>query len=1112
MRNRLDSDVSFRIQLATRVVTARRMWFTLASLCCGLALLSSAGTGRAADGDDAALTALGDEYSMQITPLLRQYCLECHATADPAGELDLERFVGLAEVRRGTSAWIKVAEMLDNGEMPPKDAEQPSDGERRQLRDWVERYLHAEAYAQAGDPGPVVLRRLNNAEYTYTIQDLTGVALEPAREFPADGAAGEGFTNAAAAMAMSPAMLTKYFDAAKEIAQHAVLLPAGIRWSSATTRSDWTNETLARIRDIYRRHTDAAGASQVNLQGIVFDTNDGGRLPVEKYLAATLEEREALRSGERTIAAVADARGLNAKYLGILWQSLNEQTPSPLLDVVRARWQASTSDGVGALVADIGAWQQALWRFTSIGHIGKVGGPKAWQEPVAPLVARQEIRLPIPTSPDQREVTLYLVAGDAGDGNQHDVVVWERPRLVAPDKPEILLRDVRRLVRERQGAESPQREFGLDATLFGSRPDGQSIDADSLCVQAPAVIEVLLPADLVAGYELVTAGSLAPEIGAEGSVQLQVLSTKPAETSGLQAATTTITDVNGAWTSDNQTIAHGAPILVIDGSAARARFEASFDAFRALFPAALCYTKIVPVDEVVTLTLFYREDDALRRLMLDEAETRELDRLWAELHFVSQDAFTQVDGLEQLIQFATQDADPSVFEPLRQPFAERAEAFRQQLVDAEPAQLAAAIEFAALAYRRPLAEREADELRGLYDRLRAEELPHDEALRFTLARVLVSPTFLYRLEELSEVPEAADADHEVKSQAVSDTELATRLSYFLWSSQPDAALRAVAATGKLHEPAVLVEQMRRMVQDPRIERFAEEFGCQWLHIYEFDTLDEKSERHFPEFVELRGDMYEEAIQFFADAARRDASIVSLFDADHTIANERLAKFYGVAWEAPENGAAWKRVEGLHAQGRGGILGFAATLAKQSGASRTSPILRGNWVSEVLLGEKLPKPPPGIPVLPEDESTTAGLTVRQLVEQHTSDEKCATCHRRIDPLGFALEGFDAIGRRRDNDLAERPIDAQTTLPDGTAVDGLPGLREYLIHTRRDAVVRQFCRKLLGYALGRSVQLSDQPLLDAMMEQLAQDDYRLSVAIEMIIQSNQFRVIRVGEWTE
>ncbi|MBC8116974.1 MAG: DUF1587 domain-containing protein, partial [Candidatus Saccharimonas sp.] len=289
----------------------------------------------AADPKADHFAGLADEYAGKTRPLMKQFCLECHSTAKQEGELDLERFAKLDDVRRGTKAWLKVVEMLDNGEMPPKDAKQLSVEQRQQLRGWVERYLHAEALANAGDPGPVVLRRLGNAEYTYTIRDLTGIeSLSPARDFPVDGAAGEGFTNTGSALVMSPSMVTKYLDAAKEIAGHAVLLPDGFRFSRDETPSDWTNQTLADIRDFYRQFTDPRGGDKVNLQGIVFDTNQGGRLPIEKYLLATLEEREALAKGSKSIEAVAKKHGLNAKYLGGLWQELSigwgdEQTGKP---------------------------------------------------------------------------------------------------------------------------------------------------------------------------------------------------------------------------------------------------------------------------------------------------------------------------------------------------------------------------------------------------------------------------------------------------------------------------------------------------------------------------------------------------------------------------------------------------------------------------------------------------------------------------------------------------------------------------------------------------------------------------------------------------------------
>jgi hypothetical protein len=217
-------------------------------------------------------------------------------------------------------------------------------------------------------------------------------------------------------------------------------------------------------------------------------------------------------------------------------------------------------------------------------------------------------------------------------------------------------------------------------------------------------------------------------------------------------------------------------------------------------------------------------------------------------------------------------------------------------------------------------------------------------------------------------------------------------------------------------------------------------------------------------------------------------------------NGALAKHYAL----DVKDAAWQRVDGLRAKGRGGILGFAATLSKQAGASRTSPILRGTWLSEVILGDKLPNPPKDVPVLPDE--APQDLTERQLTERHSRDERCAGCHRRIDPFGFALEGFDAIGRRRMHDAAGLPIDTNAELPDGTSVEGLDGLRNYLLIKRRDDFLRQFCRKLLGYSLGRSVQLSDKPLLDTMLTELNANDHRISIAIELIVRSPQFREVR------
>ncbi len=504
------------------------------------------------------------DFEREVRPILSEYCNTCHSTTKQKGDLDLERFTSMAEVKKHPRIWEGVLEQLASKEMPPTKEPQPSGEQNATLTAWVQATLDEIALANAGDPGPVVLRRLSNAEFTYTIRDLTGVpALDPAREFPADGAAGEGFTNAGAALVMSPGLLAKYLDAAKEVANHAVLQPDGIRFSPHTTPRDWTDETLGKIREFYGRFSETGGATPVNLQGIKFDTNAGGRLPLQKYLAATLEERDALSTGAKKISAVATERGLNAKYLGLLWGMFQDTKPSLVLDSLRAKWR----DGK-LTAADIEAWQQSLWRFASVGHIGKKDGPKGWQEPVTPLAAQHEMRVKLTAPTDGRDVTVYLSASDAGDGSAHDFALWENARLAAKGRPDVSLRDVP----------------GMDRALFGRHPDGSEVAATSISVQAPSVLEVRVPASFAKDAELVVTGRLHPSGGPEGSVQMQVLTSKPDSLSSIAASKAESATAKGQWSDNNLRTSFSAPVLVNDGSAARQRFETAFDDFRGLFP------------------------------------------------------------------------------------------------------------------------------------------------------------------------------------------------------------------------------------------------------------------------------------------------------------------------------------------------------------------------------------------------------------------------------------------------------------------------------------------------------------------------------------------------
>ncbi|MFT5522583.1 MAG: hypothetical protein ACI9HK_000527, partial [Pirellulaceae bacterium] len=454
-----------------------RSFIAIALFCCSFTSLLAASllagdAANSAANSAAELRAFDQSFTARVQPLLKTYCFKCHSGDTTEAEIDLAAFKSVADMRTELKTLQKMRHILETNQMPPKEAKQPGDAEKEILTTWVRSFLSHEARANAGDPGPVVLRRLNNAEYTYTLQDLTGIdTLDPAKEFPVDGAAGEGFINSGAAQTMSPALFTKYLDAAKQISRHAVLVPDGIRFSRHTTRRDKTNELLARIQSFYSQFCDDGAGAMVDLQGIKFTTNKGGLLPVERYLAALVQERDALLSEETSVESVARAHNLNARYLTTLFEafSTSNAEPSYLLDSIRARWRTANKEDVAALSREIAETQKVLWKFNSVGQIGRQGGPKSWLEPVSPVATRRDLRLKLPPNSDGSDIVIYLTANDLGDGNQHDFVVYQQPRIEfdpATKVPPVMLRDVKALTGQFQ--ETIQRELGNTAKYLAA--------------------------------------------------------------------------------------------------------------------------------------------------------------------------------------------------------------------------------------------------------------------------------------------------------------------------------------------------------------------------------------------------------------------------------------------------------------------------------------------------------------------------------------------------------------------------------------------------------------------------------------------------------------------
>lgn len=427
---------------------------------------------------------------------------------------------------------------------------------------------------------------------------------------------------------------------------------------------------------------------------------------------------------------------------------------------------------------------------------------------------------------------------------------------------------------------------------------------------------------------------------------------------------------------------------------------------------------------------------------------------------------------------------------------------RQQIVFARPGDGATAGDAARMvlekfvrrAYRRPPEPSEFDPLVAIAERALAGGDDYDAAIRKALKPVLVSPNFLFRLEESQ-----TSKDSHAKLAPVSDHELAVRLSYFLWSTMPDDKLFAAADAGTLRDPAVLDAEVKRMLADPKASQFTEHFGMQWLHLNELRRAL-PSRNSFPTFTQsLKGAMENEMRTFLDNLRTEDRSILDLLDADYTFANEELAAHYKLAGI---KGPKMQRVELKPSDHRGGLLGMAGVLAMTSHTDRTKPTARGKWVLEVVLGTP-PSPPPAnvSNFKPQPKDKPEPKTFRDKLALHAADQTCAACHKKIDPLGFALENYDAIGSWRET-VGGVAVDNKGQLADGTKITGVGDLKQVL-RARQSQFVRNLSSQMLVYALGRNLEYRDELTLAELGETLEREQYRFSALVRGIVGSRQFQ---------
>jgi hypothetical protein len=914
------------------------------------------------------------QFADTVRPFLQTYCFGCHGPKKAEAQLDLSTYQTAADVAKGYRRWNKVMDRLEAEEMPPEEAKRhPTPDQRAAIINWI-RSLRQWASQQAGDPGQVLPRRLSNAEYDYTIRDLAGVDIRPAREFPVDPANEAGFDNSGESLAMSPALMKKYLEAARLVADHIVLKPQGFVFAPhpAVTETDRDKYCVQRIVDFYARQPTT----------------------LEDYFFAAwqFQHRDAIGKPDASLREFAVEAGLSVKYLAIIWSALTDpQTAGPLMQV-QSEWLK--------LSRDVNQEQEVRNRCEQI------------RELVVKLRKQFE--------PKVEKLHLKGVS----DGSQPLVLRWNR-QIAAQ--------------RLRYSGDEGGNGAGAAAAFCRVFPDAFYVSARGAYFD--------------------------PKLGAESRLL----------TAGFH-------------------LMHG----------------------------------------------YFRDDAPLYELILDQQAQKELDTLWQELEFITlapirqykdfifferaepprfmeeakfdfarsedKDATSQakIERLSELYLAKAREkgASSDVIEAIEYYFRDISAQIRwveQTRLAAEPSHIESLLAFAQRSYRRPLSQAERDDLIAFYRALRERDgLSHEDSIRDTVVSVLMSPHFCYRID----VPRAADA----AQQPLTEYALASRLSYFLWSTMPDDQLLAHADAGNLHDPDVLLAQVKRMLKDSRVRGLASEFGGNWLDFRRFEEHNGVDRSRFQEFDdELRAAMYEEPVRFFMEVVQENRSVLDFLYGKHTLVNRALAKHYRIPL-SNEGSDGWVRVDDADQYGRGGLMPMAVFLTKNAPGLRTSPVKRGYWVVRRLLGETIPPPPPQVPELPKDEATTGELTMRQLLATHRANKSCAACHERFDSIGLAFEGYGPIGERRDQDLAGRPVDTTAVFPGGVEGNGLDGLRDYLAKYREAEFLDNLCRKLLAYALGRNLIISDEALIEEMRINLSRDGYRFAGLVQSIVASPQFRTQR------
>lgn len=1060
----------------------------LALALCAAAVPLSVGPARGANDATAAATAT-----------FRQYCFQCHGDKTTMAGMNLESLTANGSVGESFQQWNKVADVLHEKRMPPKGMPQPGDEARAQAASWIHDEVKNYIARHDGDPGRVTVRRLTSGEYAYTIRDLTGLDLNVGIDSTSDSVGGEGFTNFGDVQFMQDANLERYLDAAKKVANHAVIGSGPLEFFADPGKTGFELSAIARIREIYAAN------------GFRTVSGEGGRpFGLERYgkalyVAWRFKHRAALGESKVTIKDLARREGLTTRFSEHIWSVVNNPSLGYPSSEIAARWRNLPSPGTD--VAQVRVRCEEIQKFlvtwpSWLFNRGDLAAGGAGDE--SPLEFSDRTLKASPqhrflfvrggrgaggrTGPPPGPAKIYINQSPIDPGTSvTPLIVWRNPavgiRKFTPREAAPPVVSTGQAERRGMGLGAPRvplRTLVSAETAaklnFGKGPEGVTVGPDDFVTEGPISFEVPLP-DGPVGMDFEANAEIAGDLN--------------------QVVRITISD------REDGGAARGRPTWALVGDMQKPGYKA----FRAgvmefanvlppnshgeptpadkdPVPEPFDNTYNVPEhDEFVVKVKYIRDDRFVRENMLDPAARVRLDHAWNDLYA----SFEYHDNYLRLLAKKFNN-DLAAIEKYAAPLRSEHEAVMRAQVAAQPAHVEDCLKFASRAWRRPLAEREKQSLRTFYDTTLAVEKDHRKAVRAVLTRTLVAPAFLYRLETL---PVAGP---------LSSWAMASRLSYFLWSSIPDDELRRAASAGDLTNPKQLGVQVKRMLADQKARRLSTEFFGQWLGFYHFDQHRGVDTTRFPEFSDdVKSAMYDEAVSFFEHVIRKDRPIRDILFADYTFLNKALAKHYSVAKEIKATDGV-EIVEGANDFRRGGLLRLGAVLTATSAPLRTSPVKRGDWVLRRILGTAVPPPPADAGSIPADEKAFGGMSVRERLEVHKRNATCAGCHVRIDPLGFPLERYDSVGRWREKYSDGKPIDDTTVMADKTPVAGIDGLLDYL-RTNESQVRRTLANKLVGYALGRTIQAGDQPLIDRMVA--SGGDATFARLATEIVTSKQFR---------